>query len=352
MADEHGPPPGDLTWLARLAADPTAFGFHAALRRFDASFPGRPRLGEAERPSEEPVRVGQVPSLHFEGNEITGFEPGEGGVPGRLAVGFLGMWGPHGALPGHITEYARDRLRHAGDATLARFVDLFHHRMLLLFHRAWAKSQPTVAMDRPGEDPFALYIGAFMGLGSQSMRNRAGPNDYGPLHYTGLLGTSARNADGLRDLLADSFGLPTQVEEFVGEWIEVPDDARWSLHLTRETGTLGQGAVLGGRVWSRTHKFRVVFGPLNGAQFEDILPGSPMMERLRETVALYTNDEWEWEVRLVLAPDATRRLRLGGKGRLGWTTRLGAGPAIQVDLLVEPARGRTQRVTRPAERNP
>lgn len=348
MADEHGPPPHDLTWLERLASDAGAFGFHVALRRFDASFSGTPRLGAGERAAEEVVRIGQAPSMSFEADELSSFVPAGAMGAARLTANFLGLWGPNGPLPSHMTEYARDRLRHAGDATLVRFADVFHHRMLLLFHRAWARTQPTVAMDRPEDDEFALYVGALIGLGLDATRRRGAPNDFVRLQYAGLLATSCRNADGLRDIVADHFGLPTRVEEFVGEWLDLPEDARWSLGVSRETGTLGMTAVLGARVWSRAHKFDIVLGPLDAVQFERMLPGSEDIARLREIVRLYTNDEWDWELRLILSEAATRPMRLGGEGRLGWTTRLGSGPSVQVDLVVDPVRKRTKRIYKTA----
>ena len=38
-----------------------------------------------------------------------------------------------------------------------------------------------------------------------------------------MIAPAARNADGLRDVIADYLGLPTALEEFVGEWL----DAFW-----------------------------------------------------------------------------------------------------------------------------
>jgi type VI secretion system protein ImpH len=343
MADEHGPPPRDLSWIDRLAADASTFGFHVALRRIDAAFPELPPLGGAERPSQEPVRLGQSPASAFEPNELTEFVIGQDGSPSRLTVAFLGLWGPNGPLPAPMTEYARDRLRHAGDPTITRFADVFHQRMLLLLHRAWARTQPTVAMDRPAADTFALYVGALMGLGLQATRRRNGPDDHPWLHYAGRLGASTRNADGLRDIIADRFGLPTAVEEFVGAWLDLPEDARWTLGVSRDTGTLGRSTLLGARAWSRTHKFAVVLGPLAAAEFERMLPGSAEMERLAALVRFYTSEEWECELRLVLAESAIAPMQLGRAGRLGWTTRIGTGPGASFDLVVDPVLLRTRR---------
>src|SRR5579871_5939520 len=107
MADAAGPAGGDLNawpWLEGLAREPGAIHFHVALRRIEAAFSGAPRLGEALRPTEEPVRLGQAPSLSFEPTAVTDFSAGEGGsTPFRLFVEFLGMWGPQGPLPLHLT---------------------------------------------------------------------------------------------------------------------------------------------------------------------------------------------------------------------------------------------------------
>ena len=52
----------------------------------------------------------------------------------------------------------------AGDPTLSRFLDVFNHRFLALFYRAWAQAQPYVNHDRPETDRFTTYVGAFFGM--------------------------------------------------------------------------------------------------------------------------------------------------------------------------------------------
>ncbi len=351
MAADSGTPPGALSWLQRLAELPGGFDFHVALRRFDTAHPERPRLGDAERASEERIRIGQTPSSAFTGAELTAFDPGAEGPDdalARLTIGFLGLWGPNGPLPTHLTEYAHDRQQHVGDHTLVRFVDVFHHRMLLFFHRAWAIAQPTVSMDRPEADTFARYAGALMGLGLEATRDRGGASDFAKLHYAPFFAASSRNADGLRDMISDYFGVPVEIEEFVGEWLDLPEDEQWHLAGPRELAALGRVA-LGKRVWTRTNKFRLLLGPLEGDGFEKMLPGGAALGELASLVRLYTNDEWAWELRLVLAPGVSAPIRLGGGGRLGWTTRLGSSPGLEeVDVVVDPVTGRTRRMRRPS----
>jgi type VI secretion system protein ImpH len=351
MAHEDRPPAEPLSWLERLARDPTGFDFHVALRRLDASFPDKPRFGEAVRPADEGARLGQVPSVGFEPSAIARFEPPSDGSPARLSVNFFGLWGPQGPLPLHFTEYARDRIRHAGDRTLASFADIFHHRMLLLFHRAWARAQPTVALDGAADDRFASYLGAFFGLGMGATRNRDLVPDQAKLFFAGRFSSTTRNAEGLSEIVAGYFGLPATIEEFVGDWIDLPAEARWRLGASRETGTLGRTAVVGSRVWSRGHKFRIVLGPVSRFDFERVMPNSSTIAALAMLVRLYTNDEWDWDLRLVLAPEATEGMQLGRGARLGWTTRLGRTAGVREDLIVNPVLRRTRRAqSRPSSR--
>ncbi|OYU89442.1 MAG: type VI secretion protein, partial [Burkholderiales bacterium PBB5] len=139
------PTPDDrlATLMAALASEPWRFDFFQALRQIDARQPQRPRLGTARRPADEAVRLGQTPAMSFAPATLHGLRQPEGGGVPRIDVRFFGLFGPNGPLPLHLTEYARERQLHHGDETLARFADLFHHRLLLLFYRAWAQAQPT-----------------------------------------------------------------------------------------------------------------------------------------------------------------------------------------------------------------
>jgi type VI secretion system protein ImpH len=333
----------DLSWIERLERDAGSFDFHVALRRFEVMFADRARLGEALRPSDEPLRIVQDPSLAFAPSAVESFAPETEQSPARLGVAFMGMWGPNGPLPTHLTEYARQRLRNAGDKTLASFVDIFHHRILLLFHRAWARAQPTVTMDRVEADAFSLYLGAFLGLGLKATRNRDSFPDHAKLFYAGRFGASARSAEGLGEVVSDYFQVPAAIEQFVGMWAELPEESCWQLSVSPATGILGRTAILGRRVFTRAHKFRITLGPLSRLDFERTLPASEGLDTLVSLVRLYTNDEWAWDVRLVLSAEATERVQLGRGGRLGWTTRIGHAGGAREDLIVDPLLKRTYR---------
>ncbi|MDB5864788.1 MAG: type secretion protein [Betaproteobacteria bacterium] len=317
-----------------LQKEPYRYDFFQVMRRIESLFPGKPRIGLALRPIDEPVRFAQEPSLSFAPATLSSFQlpSAEWRYP-RMEVRFFGLLGPNGPLPLHLTEYARERVMHHGDRTFARFLDVFHHRYISMFYRAWAQAQPTVSLDRPREDRFSAYVGALLGLGMPSVRERDAVPDHAKLFYAGLLSRHVRNSDGLAALLSGFFRIPVRIEQFVGHWLTLPVHDR--TRLAGRAGSLGGGAMLGSRIWDRQHKFRIWIGPLDLAQYESFLPGGSAISKIVAWVRQYVNFELDWDLRLVLTHTQVPRTRLGEYGRLGWTTWLGKrGPrSADVDDL-------------------
>ena len=327
-----------LSFFRALENKPYQYDFYQALRRIECLFHQMPRIGQALRPVDEAVRLAQEPAMTFAPSTLTSFKIPAGATVPRMEVRFFGLLGPNGPLPLHLTEFARGRLMHAGDPTLIRFLDIFHHRFLALFYRAWAQAQPTVNLDRPHDDRFSFYTGALCGLGETSLRQRDAVDDFAKLYFSGLLARHVRNRDGLVALLTGYFRLPVSVEEYVGHWMTLQEEDR--TRLGRDGAMLGNGAVLGNRVWDCQHKFRIRLGPLDLAQYESFLPGGSALPKLVAWVRQYLCFELEWDVRLVLKRGQVPKTQLGAFGRLGWTTWLGKyqRPGEAADLTLDPER--------------
>lgn len=348
--DRHGGKPPAEKKVRRLPAGaselqralfeaPEAFDFFQAVRRLESCHKDKPRIGHSYRASDDPVRFGQDPSLAFASRTLERFDPGVGGAPDRLSSNFLGLFGPNGPLPLHLTEFARDRIRHFDDPTMVAFANIFHHRIFSLFYRAWAEARPTSGFDRPGEDRFAFYIASLSGHGLKAAADRDAMPDLAKRHFVGRLGLQTRNAEGLEAICRSFFKIPVRIEQFIGEWLVLPAHQLCRLGQSRATGRLGVNATLGGRVWSCQHKFRLVFGPMTLEDYRRFLPGSGSLERLVAIVRNYAGDELAWDVNLVLLGDERPQLKLGRQGRLGWTTwlpsRAGKG-SDRRDLFLDP----------------
>jgi type VI secretion system protein ImpH len=300
------------------------------MRQIECAFPDKPRLGDATRPVEEPFRFAQEASLVFAPAPVAAFErPAAAGARPRLVQRVFGFLGPNGALPTHLTEYARERMLYNGDRTFGRFLDMLLHRFGLFFYRAWARTQPVVALDRPDDAPIVRHIGALLGLIEPATRRRDALGDFPKLFFAGRLARSVRDADGLEAWLTLQFGGPVRVKQFQGHWMPLGRKERTRLMRDGQPA-LGRGAVLGKTVWDVQHKFRIVIGPVPWVRFAALLPEGRLLDQLRALVRQYVGFEFAWDLRLILKRDEVPAWAMAGSrdrrvGRLGRTAWLNGG---------------------------
>ncbi|MBL8310063.1 MAG: type VI secretion system baseplate subunit TssG [Burkholderiales bacterium] len=321
-----------------LGADATRFDFYYTLRHVDAYIDGDVPLGRAPRARDEPLRLTQHPSLIFAPSTLYQYKEGVAAHGlGRLAVHHFGLFGPNGALPQHITEYVQERILHYKDETFARFADIFQHRMILLFYRAWADSQSVTSLDNPGRDHFGRYIGSLIGLGQPSLRNRDSVPDHLKLHHAGHLARQTRNPEGLVRALSALLRVPVTLGEFCMQWLRLApsertclvsvasagDGGQHRIELGSASSRLGMGAVAGSRVPDVQNKFRLRIGPMPLAEFERYLPGGERFVQVRDWIRNYIGVETAWDMQLVLQRSQVPPAQLGVTGRLGWTSWLG-----------------------------
>ncbi len=336
MASTNGQTPDPL--IAKLAAEPFAFDFYAALRLVQSQFADQPRIGYSWSAAQDPVRLAQSPSLEFAGSTLHIPEELEralqavrkkrGEVPRRpvLYSRHFGVFGPNGPLPLCLTEYARDRILHHDDPTFAAFCNIFHHRLLSFFFRAWADAQKTVDLDRPKEQCWEDFVGSLIGIGMESLRQRNSVPDRSKLYFAGRLVQQTRNAEGLGAIVQDFFGVTTKVLTFVGRWLALPAGSICKLGQSRSTGTLGAAVILGNRFWTCQLHFRLRMGPMSFKEYERLLPSGSSFRRLCDWVREYAGEHYFWDVQLVLAKEEVPSVRIGHAGRLGWTTWLKTKP--------------------------
>lgn len=352
---EQAAPSAARQRLAALLADahrqPWAHDFFALLRQVEAQADA-PRIGAARRPGQELLRLGQDAELDFASAALTTLELDRPQAP-RLGVRFFGLLGPQGPLPLHLTEWVRERQHNLGDDTAARFLDLFHHRLLSLFYRAWADHQPTVQHDRPTQDRYAAWLGALVGLDAPRVApgqsDAAALPDLAQLHQVGLLASRSRHPEGLCRLLQRHFGVAVQVVEHVEHWLTLEDEDRTRLgsghrapgrapHRAADPGggnggngaalptwpaaRLGIDTVLGARRRDRQFKFRLVLGPLGLGDYLAFLPGGARAATLADWVQRYVGADLQWDVALRLAGDQLPAPRLGSAIALGQTAWL------------------------------
>lgn len=320
--DDNVPPPLATTTLpgSSAAQAPWKLGFLGLLRHLSARHPELPPIGQAIRPRDEPFRAGQQAALTFAPREIAHVQS----QAGRLKVQLfgLGMLGPNGALPIHLTEIVRERSESHRDSTTADFLDLFHHRAFTQFYRAWAASQSTAGLDRSNDEVFSRYIGWLAGNEAEEIAGSPLPT-HARLAASAHHVREARNPDGIVATLSHFFGVSVRLEEYVLHWIAIDPAEHCRLGHPGAPSVMGQGAMLGEMVPDRQHKFRLVIGPLGLRQYLNFTPNGRDLPALVEWVRSFVGFEFCWEVELQVIPESAPPAILGSAERLGWSTWLG-----------------------------
>jgi type VI secretion system protein ImpH len=337
-----------LAVIDQLIAEPHRFEFFQAVRLLAR------RIGMAQLPlvddaatKQDVVRFRAVASHCFPCAEIVRVEPrtdkadqGDGLKPLNVFVSFLGLSGPNGVLPRHYTALLVERIREK-DRALADFLDVFNHRTISLFYRAWEKYRFPISFERQRlfgptrdqEDLFSFCLFCLVGLGVAGLRNRQEVADDALLYYGGLFAHANRNAVSLELMVADYFGLDVRVIQFQGQWLQLAPEDQTSLpNARRPRGLncqLGTNVIAGERVWDVQCKFRHRIGPLGYDDFCRMMPSGDMLRPLCELTRTYVGPQFDFDVQPVLRAAEIPFCELGGDGpppRLGWNTWARSAP--------------------------
>lgn len=313
------------------------FSFFQAVRLLQQVRPDAPRVGYQGPPGKESVRL--RPSLHlgFATSDVESIRevPGAGGSSRyEITTNFLGLYGSVSPLPIYYTE---DLLSQEDESLQREFLDLFHHRLLSLFYRAWEKYRFAIQYAGTTDDYFSRRLLTLLGLDPETRTADHPVPTFRYLGLAGLLTQIPHSAASLRALLEDYFGdIPVQVHSCVGRHLPIPVDQLNRLGV--ENSTLGRDLSLGERVYDRACTFRVAMGPMELDEFMSFLPRGDRTAQLHELVDHFNGDGLDYEVEISIRREAIPPLQLSSRtALLGWSTWLGQreGTESRVRFLVK-----------------
>jgi type VI secretion system protein ImpH len=309
-----------------LLERPAAFEFFQALRLLHKLRPGREPVGRDREPEDEVVRLRSNISFVFPPGDIRSIEAEED-APAEVTVNFMGVASPgsFGSLPVPYIEQLHRQERDKNRA-LRDFLDLFNHRLISLFYRAWERARIAVLHDLGHRSSFEVALRALVGMEGESLRERLPLPDVALLSRVGLLARSPAPASVVESLVESVFGVRAEVEQFVPGWYDIDQADRSRLGL--RNAVLGGDAVLGSRVRLAQPRFRIRLGPMDWERYESLLPTAEGFRALASLVRLVTGAELDFDFQPVLRAEDVPALRLESAPerpcRLGWSTWLGS----------------------------
>lgn len=321
-----------------LFEEPYRFEFFQAVRLLEKIYPNRRPVGRDASPHTEVIRFRTRMALDFPASEIheikDGFDETLGREKSEMFVNFMGLGGPLGVLPTHYTETMIDRARYR-DTAMWAFLDIFTHRAVSLFFRAWEKYRFPVQYER-GKDDFTEYLFDFAGLGTKGLRGSMDLEDESLLPYAGLIAQKPHAAVGLRQIVSDYFEIPAEIVQFYGQWLDLEDE-----NITRVgivNSGLGVTTIIGNRVWDQQSKFRFRIGPLPFKKFQAFLPNGTASKPFQSIVRFMVGLEMDYDMQLILkakeVPSCVLTTRAMRRPMLGWSSWLKTKPFKKDDEQV------------------
>lgn len=268
----------------------------------------------------QPVRFRRVTRLSFPGSEIAGVEyPDEITPYPVVKTTFLGLYGVDAILPDYFLNDIATRKE--GWESLAGFLDIFNHRVSVLFYQAWKKYRYAMVFLAGARDNISKALLSLTGVTRQNDQIPCG-------HLLGLLSIfyqRTKTADGLtcivRHLLS---GAAVTVVEFYPKWVSLDSEARLSIHNAL---ALDGGSVpLGKRIRDSNHHVKMIIRPKTFRDAMSILPRRQNHRDLFMLLKIYLGYKLDADIFLELQKEWFTPPVLNPENSpiLGMTTALGA----------------------------
>ena len=280
-------------WPA-LMTHATGMHFFRFCELLELSGPKRPPLGTTDTPADDPVRFRSKSRLGFPGREIDAveYDPDDPTRPPTIRTAFLGLYGVDARMPSYFIDAIAQNQE--GAEPLAAFLDLFHHRIVTQYHRAWRKHHYPVGFERDGSDPVSTYLLSLagLGLGAPVVGQAVGPRRL--LSMLGLVSQKTRTAEGLAGVLQHAVpDAMITVEEFHPVWVDVD---------TAEPMPLGEHCVLGGGFFDCGNCVRVTVAPTMAPSVHALMPGGTVYEDIMHLLRFYLGHESQAVIGMSVAP--------------------------------------------------
>lgn len=300
--------------IGRLQDEPWRFSFAQAMRLLLRWLAAR---GVAQEEAYARVLVFRNSlSLAYPAAELAALDMGgeDAGLEVALTPAFIGLLGATGALPLHDTQHIADLPPGDHRDGACAFIDLLSARMVALHCQAGELRQLDHGLATGGEDGLLPLLVALSGVQPAPVH----PYDHVAARYAGLLRMRPVSAQAIAQVLTGYFRVPIACDSFAGGWEAVPPARRTVLG---SRPVLGNGTMLGTRLYRPERGVRLAIGPLDAKQLERFLPGGDASVALVALLRLCAAPLLTFDVRLLLAPGAVGPLVLGPRDRrrrLGW----------------------------------
>lgn len=284
--------------IDKLLDEPSSFDFYQAVHTIQKKLIQKGshhhKVGNDSLPRNELIRFKSAQNLGFSGESIEKIEKRIDEETDSefydFYISFMGLTGPSGVLPQHYSELVLQRIKHK-DTGMRDFFDLFNHRLISLFYRAWEKYRFSVN-----------YLNSDMDQFSQTLHHLIGGNSQEQLYFSGFYNQKVRNAEGLTSILRELTGCEVMINQLVGKWQKLSHSEQTRLASRMEPegqyARLGHDASCGSKVWDINSSIEIILKPQSTDSIEDLMPKGKYLALVKQTIRSYLGSAIEFSLRL------------------------------------------------------
>lgn len=283
------------------------------------------KVGYDSLPKSELVRFKADQHLGFPGQSISKVKVKDGidknnidkdKIAVEMHVSFMGLTGISGALPQHYSELVLERLK-LKDTGMRDFYDLFNHRLISLFYRAWEKYRFAANYQNNSQsspDSFSSVLGKLSG--EHAIKQ----------YYAGIFNKKIRTIDGLTLILQDFTQCDVSIKQFQGRWqkLSTMDQTRLGGRKSPEGqfAAFGIDATIGSKVWDINSAIAIVIKPTVNTQIRSFLPGQETSRVLKNLISSYLGVAIKFKIHLEIQ---TRQIPMAQLSNAAVPLGLGCG---------------------------
>ena len=266
------------------------------------------KVGYDSLPKSELIRFKADQELGFPGQSISQINLKSSNQTENVAVdmhvSFMGLTGASGALPQHYSELVLARLK-LKDSGMRDFYDLFNHRLISLFYRAWEKYRFSANYQKSSKNAPDAFTAVLNKLsGEQTIKQ----------YYAGIFNQKVRTIDGLGLILRDFTQCEVNIKQFQGQWQKLScfDQTRLGAKNSPEGqfAALGVDASIGSRVWDINSAIAIAIKPEQNARTQSFLPGKTKTSQLKELIKSYLGSAIKFKLQLEVKAEELPQVQL------------------------------------------
>jgi type VI secretion system protein ImpH len=289
--------------------------FFDFVRGLDGKRPGSVLLGTAGTVKEEAIRFHCSTSMGHPNREVERVwweQDSRGRERCHMRIPFFGLNGITSPLPGSYLREMSDDEDEGHRPTVSDFLDIFNHRLISLYYRAWLKYRGHMCLDgdaNRGIVPLILALGGMDG----ELRGK-GPDHANPqalLTAIAPLMRRVKSPSSSESSLRELLGVAVQVVPYDLRQVPVPEDQLLQLGVSSCRLDGEDPPVLGEFVPDYMGRCEVRIGPVPMKLLTRLQPEGDLSIAAHRMLSKSLPSTMEYRLTLLLEEDATPGWALG-----------------------------------------